>query len=342
MPAGAGGRPAAATTPKPTRHWLRWLIISLVVLAGIGAAVFALLLARTTVPSPNEVSTSEATIVYWSDGTTELGRLGEATRRSVALADVPIEVQQAVLAAEDRTFYEHGGISPIGIGRAVWNNVTGIVDAGRVDDHPAVREERLPHAGAILGPQGEGGAPGDQARDRRVEGRDPRGLPQHHLLRSRRVRRRGCGDRLLRGARQRADPRAGRGARRHHQVAQRAGSGGQPSGARGTLGVRPRRDGRAGLADPQAAEQRGVPQDQEAEGQGPARRSDRLHADHGRAAARRARVRRDRDPARRAAHHLDVRPEGAARRHRRSPQGRSDDGHRGPADRARRGAPGHR
>ena len=110
---------------EPSRHWLRWLIIGVAVLVGIGVAVFAFLLARTTVPSANEVSTSEATIVYWSDGTSELGRLGEATRRSVALEDVPIEVQQAVLAAEDRTFYEHGGISPIGIGRAIWNNVTG-------------------------------------------------------------------------------------------------------------------------------------------------------------------------------------------------------------------------
>lgn len=76
-------------------------------------------------PSPNEVSTSEATIVYWSDGKTELGRLGEATRRSVALTDVPLDAQHAVLAAEDRTFYEHGGVSPLGIGRAVINNLKG-------------------------------------------------------------------------------------------------------------------------------------------------------------------------------------------------------------------------
>ena len=38
---------------------------------------------------------------------------------------MPLQVQQAVLAAEDRSFYDHGGVSPIGIGRAVWNNVTG-------------------------------------------------------------------------------------------------------------------------------------------------------------------------------------------------------------------------
>jgi membrane peptidoglycan carboxypeptidase len=90
----------------------------------VASAAFAVAVARTDVPSPNEVATSEATIVYWSDGT-ELGRLGEATRRSVLLADVPEVVQRAVLAAEDRDFYEHGGISPVSVVRAVLNNVTG-------------------------------------------------------------------------------------------------------------------------------------------------------------------------------------------------------------------------
>jgi membrane peptidoglycan carboxypeptidase len=77
------------------------------------------------VPTPNELATSEATIVYYADGKNEVGRLGEATRRSVTLDDIPVDVQQAVLAAEDRDFFNHGGISPIGIARAAFNNVTG-------------------------------------------------------------------------------------------------------------------------------------------------------------------------------------------------------------------------
>lgn len=116
---GASGR------TKKKRHWVRGLIITFVVLTALGVGAFAFAVSRTTVPSPNEVSTSEASIVYWADGKTELGRLGEATRRSVALADVPIDAQHAVLAAEDRSFYEHGGVSPLGIGRAVLNNLQG-------------------------------------------------------------------------------------------------------------------------------------------------------------------------------------------------------------------------
>ncbi len=116
-----------AKTPRQRRRgrWLLWLGAVIVGVVAVGAIVFAVALARTTVPSPNELTTSEATVVYWADGRTEIGRLNDSTRRSVPLADVPIDVQHAVLAAEDRGFYEHGGVSPIGIARAVWNNLTG-------------------------------------------------------------------------------------------------------------------------------------------------------------------------------------------------------------------------
>jgi membrane peptidoglycan carboxypeptidase len=116
--------PASSAAPKRS-HWLRTTLLILLALVAAGIAVFAFLVARTTVPSPNDLATSEATIVYWSDGKTEIGRLGDATRRSVQLDGIPLDVQRAVLAAEDRSFYEHGGISPLGIGRAVVNNITG-------------------------------------------------------------------------------------------------------------------------------------------------------------------------------------------------------------------------
>jgi membrane peptidoglycan carboxypeptidase len=114
-----------AKAAPPKRHWLRNTILVLVALAAIGVGVFVLLVARTTVPAPNDLATAQATIVYWSDGTTEMGRLGDETRRSVALDQIPVDVQRAVLSAEDRTFYEHGGVSPLGVGRALLNNVTG-------------------------------------------------------------------------------------------------------------------------------------------------------------------------------------------------------------------------
>ena len=119
---------ASTASQKPAlwrRAWVRRLLWLALLLGAIATSVFAVALARTNVPTPNELATSEATIVYYADGKNEVGRLGEATRRSVTLDDIPADVQQAVLAAEDRDFYNHGGISPIGIARAAFNNVTG-------------------------------------------------------------------------------------------------------------------------------------------------------------------------------------------------------------------------
>ncbi|HEV8580181.1 MAG TPA: PBP1A family penicillin-binding protein [Thermoanaerobaculia bacterium] len=46
-------------------------------------------------------------------------------RRPVSLAELPEPVVQAVLAAEDSGFYQHAGVSPSGITRALWTNLRG-------------------------------------------------------------------------------------------------------------------------------------------------------------------------------------------------------------------------
>jgi penicillin-binding protein 1A len=47
----------------------------------------------------------------------------EIDREVVAFTDVPPLVVQAVLAAEDRDFFRHGGVDPLGIGRAVLSDI---------------------------------------------------------------------------------------------------------------------------------------------------------------------------------------------------------------------------
>ena len=89
----------------------------------VGVVAFSILLARTEIPTPNELATTEATVVYYAGGKYEIGRLSDANRRASELAQIPLHVQQAVLAAEDRGFYEHGGIAPWSIARAAINNV---------------------------------------------------------------------------------------------------------------------------------------------------------------------------------------------------------------------------
>jgi len=46
-------------------------------------------------------------------------------RVNVDYEDLPPVLVQAVLAAEDRKFFDHGGIDPVGIGRAFYQSVLG-------------------------------------------------------------------------------------------------------------------------------------------------------------------------------------------------------------------------
>lgn len=110
------------------RHWLpSWrLLLGTVVTLGLAAvAALALAVVLVPVPKPNDIALAQATTFYWNDNTTVLGRSGEANRTSVTLDKVPVDVQHAVLAAEDRSFYNHTGFSVEGIARAAWHNITG-------------------------------------------------------------------------------------------------------------------------------------------------------------------------------------------------------------------------
>lgn len=57
------------------------------------------------------------------DGST-IARYGELKGISVDVKDLPLHLIKAVLATEDRRFYSHFGIDPIGIARAIVTNVT--------------------------------------------------------------------------------------------------------------------------------------------------------------------------------------------------------------------------
>ena len=60
--------------------------------------------------------------IYSQDGKL-ISQFGVKKRIPLDLKDIPIELQQAVIATEDSRFYEHPGIDPIGIVRAAINLV---------------------------------------------------------------------------------------------------------------------------------------------------------------------------------------------------------------------------
>ena len=56
--------------------------------------------------------------IYTADGKL-IGEVGEQRRIPVKLENVPQRLQDAFLATEDSRFYEHHGLDPIGIARAI-------------------------------------------------------------------------------------------------------------------------------------------------------------------------------------------------------------------------------
>ena len=89
--------------PRP-RRWRVVAVATVLALAATGVVGFALF----DTPAPAALPPSRATIIYYADGVTELGRLGADTVIPVRSADLPRHVPAAVLAAEDPGFEEHG------------------------------------------------------------------------------------------------------------------------------------------------------------------------------------------------------------------------------------------
>ncbi|WP_162605417.1 transglycosylase domain-containing protein [Jiangella ureilytica] len=96
----------------------------------LGAGAVGVAFAMIDVPEPNDFSTSETSIVYWDDGETELGRFSAENREIVGIEEIPQTLQQAVVAAEDRSFYENSGFSATGMIRAGWDALRGSSSGG--------------------------------------------------------------------------------------------------------------------------------------------------------------------------------------------------------------------
>ncbi len=69
--------------------------------------------------------------VYASDNKTLITVMFDENRSDLALSDIPVMVQHAILAAEDQKFYDHNGVDTQGIARAfIANQTAGDVQQG--------------------------------------------------------------------------------------------------------------------------------------------------------------------------------------------------------------------
>ncbi len=78
------------------------------------------------VPSSADIAVTQVATFTYTDGSPlATVRPDNVNRTSVTLDEVPPHVRQAVLAAEDRSFFSNPGFDVTGIGRAVWSQLTG-------------------------------------------------------------------------------------------------------------------------------------------------------------------------------------------------------------------------
>ena len=108
----------------------RWIVYLLSVFLGLGVVgallgAFVLALLWPTLPSLEALTDYQPKIplrVVSTEGDL-LGEFGEERRAIVTIRDVPDVMKQAILAAEDERFYQHGGVDYLSVARAALANV---------------------------------------------------------------------------------------------------------------------------------------------------------------------------------------------------------------------------
>ncbi|WP_445228160.1 transglycosylase domain-containing protein [Corynebacterium sp. H78] len=115
----------------PGNIWA-WIGLAAVLVVLFPVVVFGVAYVSTDVPEPDELVNDQISFVFDNTGEKEITRIvpEAGNRRNVQIEDVPDEVRNAVLAAEDREFYTNPGFSLSGYGRAAWGVITGNASAG--------------------------------------------------------------------------------------------------------------------------------------------------------------------------------------------------------------------
>jgi penicillin-binding protein 1A len=110
--------------------WLRFLAFPLALLGGLAAAgllaaALVVVLAVPNLPSLDALTEYQPKVplrIYTADGVL-IGEFGEERRAVVSIAEVPAQLRNAIIAAEDERFYEHPGIDYVGVMRAAYANL---------------------------------------------------------------------------------------------------------------------------------------------------------------------------------------------------------------------------
>lgn len=117
--------------PTPRKSGGGWLLRTIVLAGGLGlcalvAAALAIAMAWPSLPDLHAMTDYRPRVplrVYTADNVL-IGEFGEERRNVLAFREIPDVMKQAVLAAEDDRFYQHGGVDWMGVARAMLANMS--------------------------------------------------------------------------------------------------------------------------------------------------------------------------------------------------------------------------
>ena len=117
-------------------------VLGAVAVAGMCLAIYSAYLFHD-LPDAGELAEYRpptATRVYAWDGTL-IGEFSQERRIFVPYEQIPPVVVQAFLAAEDRHFFQHGGVDVAGLGRAMAKNVVNLLRGRRLEGGSTITQQ---------------------------------------------------------------------------------------------------------------------------------------------------------------------------------------------------------
>nr|WP_324192537.1 transglycosylase domain-containing protein [Nocardia transvalensis] len=130
---GPGGRrPQAKKKKSPWRIVRRVLYVLVALAIVVPSATFLVAYTTVSVPQPGDLKTNQVATILASDGESVISKIvpPQGNRTDVTINDIPPHVRNAVIAAEDRSFYTNPGFSVSGFARALRDNLMGKETAG--------------------------------------------------------------------------------------------------------------------------------------------------------------------------------------------------------------------
>lgn len=115
-------RASGGSGRSPFKWLAKWLLISATAVAVLGAVGVGYLYSRLAADLPDVASLREVQLqmplrIYTAEGEL-IAEYGEKRREPVQISEVPQSLVDAIVAAEDKRFYEHPGVDWQGLARA--------------------------------------------------------------------------------------------------------------------------------------------------------------------------------------------------------------------------------